>query len=48
MDLALGVVIQQRRRHLGTAGVVDTNEQDLGHVFQDDSFGLGQGAQPLP
>jgi hypothetical protein len=26
---------------------VDTDEQDLGHLFDDGSFGLGQGTQPL-
>ena len=48
MDPALGVVVEQGGRHLGTAGVVDTDEQDLGHLFDDGSFGLGQGAQLLP
>jgi hypothetical protein len=45
MDLASGVVIQQGGRHLEAAGVVDTDEQDLGDVLHDGSFGLGEGAE---
>jgi hypothetical protein len=47
MDSALGVMVEQGGGHLAAAGVVDTDEQDLGHVFDDGSFGLGEGAQLL-
>jgi hypothetical protein len=41
------VVVQQRGGHLASAGVVDTDEQHLGHVLHDGSFGLAKGAQPV-
>jgi hypothetical protein len=47
MDLALGVMVEEGGGHLAAAGVVDTDEQDLRHVFDDGSFGLGQCAQLL-
>ncbi len=47
MDPALGVMIQERGGHLGAAGVVDADEQDLGDVLHDGSFGLGEGAELL-
>jgi hypothetical protein len=45
VDLALGVVVKEGGGHLAAAGVVDADEQDLGDVFADGSFGLGEGAQ---
>jgi hypothetical protein len=47
MEAALGVVVEQGGGHLAAAGVVDTDEQHLGHLFDDGSFGLGEGAQLL-
>ena len=45
--VAFGVVVEEGGGHLAAAGVVDTDEQDLGHLFDDGSFGLGEGAQLL-
>ena len=47
VDTPLGVVVEQRCRHLGAARVVDADEQDLGHLGHDSSFGLGEGAGAL-
>jgi hypothetical protein len=38
MHPALGVVVEQGGGHLAAAGVVDTDEQDLGRVGHGDSL----------
>ena len=38
-DRALGVVVEQGGGHLGAAGVVDADEQDLGEVGHQYSLG---------
>jgi hypothetical protein len=47
MDSALGVVVEEGGGHLAAAGVVDTDEQDLGDVAHDGSLGLGEGTEAL-
>ena len=47
MDLALGVVIEQRGGDLVAADVVDADEQDLGHVLAELALDLGERPQPL-
>jgi hypothetical protein len=47
VDPARGVMIQERGGHLRAAGVVDADEQDLGDVLHESSFGSGEGAQAL-
>jgi hypothetical protein len=47
MDSAFGVVVEQGGGHLAAAGVVDTDEQDLGDLAHDGSLGLGEGAESL-
>src|SRR5450759_5253654 len=42
-----GGVIQQGGGHLGPAGVVHADKQDLGYVGHEHSFGLGGGGQPV-
>jgi hypothetical protein len=41
VDLALGVVVKEGGGHLGAAGVVDADEQDLGRVGHCNSLGVG-------
>jgi DNA-binding transcriptional ArsR family regulator len=39
VDAAVGVVVQQRRGHLGSAGVLHAHEQHLGHRLGDRALG---------
>ncbi len=41
VDLAAGQVVGQGGGQLRPAGVVDADEQQLGHLFGDPSLGLG-------
>ena len=44
----LRVVIEERGRHLRSAGVVDADEQDLGDFLHDLASRLGHRGEPLP
>jgi hypothetical protein len=46
MDAAFGVVVEEGGGHLAAAGVVDTDEQDLGRVGHGDSLGVGGRGHP--
>ena len=47
VDPPLGVVIEQRGGHLAATGVVDADEEDLGHVLRDLPLDLRERLQPL-
>jgi len=40
-------VVEEAGRHLGPAGVVDADEEDLGHIGHESSLDLGEGAEAL-
>ena len=48
MDPALGVMVEERRRHLATSRVVDADEQDLRHFLDQRSSRLCDRPEPLP
>src|SRR5207244_9078810 len=47
VDAAVRLMIQQRRRHLASAGVVDADEQDLRDFLHEHSLCLGERVQTL-
>ena len=47
VDATLGAQLHEARRHLAAPGVVNADEQHLGHVLRHESFDLGERLQPL-
>lgn len=47
MDEPRSALVEQRRRHLATTGVVDADEEHLGNVLGDQAIGLPERVQPL-
>jgi hypothetical protein len=43
MNPSLRSVVEERRRHLATPGVLDANEQDLGHLLHQLALRLSDG-----
>ncbi len=44
---ALRMTVRERGCHLRPAGILNTNEQDLGYVPGYAPLGLGQGGEPI-
>jgi hypothetical protein len=47
VDPARGELVEQAGGHLAAAGVLDADEQDLGHVLGDRALELAERAEPL-
>ena len=47
MDAPVGVVVEQRRRHLAAAGVLHADEEDLGDLLGERALHLAERAQAL-
>ena len=47
MDAASGAQLDEPGRHLAAAGVVDADEQHLGHLLRHEPLRLGECLQPL-